>query len=90
VWQTLAERVNGHPTNREVTIVFTDLVGFSSWALRAGDDTTLGLLRQVAQVVEPPLLAAAVRSSGGWATEYWLCSRITSPLSARCERRAMH
>jgi class 3 adenylate cyclase len=41
-----------------VTLVFTDLVGFSSWALKAGDDATLKLLRRVAQVVEPPLLEA--------------------------------
>ena len=37
---------------------FTDLVGFSEWALRAGDDAMLRLLRWVAQVVEPPLLEA--------------------------------
>ena len=56
VWQALTERVSGKPANREVTLVFTDLVGFSSWALEAGDDATLKLLRRVAQVVEPPLL----------------------------------
>jgi class 3 adenylate cyclase len=58
VWQALTERVSGKPANREVTLVFTDLVGFSSWALSAGDDATLRLLRRVAQVVEPPLLEA--------------------------------
>ena len=35
--------------------MFTDLVGFSSWSLRAGDDATLTLLRRVARV-EPPML----------------------------------
>jgi len=30
-----------------VAIVFTDLVGFSSWALRAGDEKSLDLLRSV-------------------------------------------
>ncbi|WP_019970219.1 adenylate/guanylate cyclase domain-containing protein [Mycobacterium sp. 141] len=58
VWQALTERVSGTPANPEVTLVFTDLVGFSSWSLRAGDDATLRLLRRVAQVVEPPLLEA--------------------------------
>ncbi|OKH74944.1 guanylate cyclase [Mycobacterium sp. SWH-M5] len=58
VWQALTERVSGKPANREVTLVFTDLVGFSSWSLRAGDDATLRLLRRVAQVAEPPLLEA--------------------------------
>jgi class 3 adenylate cyclase len=58
VWQALSERVSGKPANREVTLVFTDLVGFSSWSLSAGDDATLKLLRRVSQVVEPPLLEA--------------------------------
>lgn len=57
VWQALTERVSGKPANREMTLVFTDLVGFSAWSLQAGDDATLRLLRRVAQVVEPPLLA---------------------------------
>ena len=29
VWQALTERVSGRPANPEVTLVFTDLVGFS-------------------------------------------------------------
>lgn len=58
VWQALTERVSGKPAYREATIVFTDLVGFSSWSLSSGDDATLKLLRRVSQVVEPPLLEA--------------------------------
>lgn len=58
VWQALTERVSGRPANPEVTLVFTDLVGFSGWALQAGDDATLRLLRSVAQAAEPPLLDA--------------------------------
>jgi class 3 adenylate cyclase len=58
VWQALTERVSGRPAYGEVTLVFTDLVGFSDWSLRAGDDATLALLRRVAQVTEPPMLAA--------------------------------
>ena len=58
MWQALTERVSGKPANREVTLVFTDLVGFSAWSLRAGDEATLRLLRRVSQVVEPPLLQA--------------------------------
>ena len=56
VWQALTERVSGRPANPEVTIVFTDLVGFSKWSLSVGDEITLRLLRRVAQVFEPPLL----------------------------------
>ena len=58
VWQALTERVSGRPANAEVTLVFTDLVGFSGWSLGAGDDATLRLLRRVAQLVELPLLEA--------------------------------
>lgn len=58
VWQALTERVSGRPADAEVTIVFTDLVGFSDWSLRVGDEATLRLLRRVAQVAEPPLLDA--------------------------------
>ena len=58
VWQALTEAVSRQPAHPEVTIVFTDLVGFSAWSLRAGDDATLRLLRRVAGAVEPPLLDA--------------------------------
>jgi adenylate cyclase len=44
VWQALTSR--GGRTG-EITIAFTDLVGFSGWALAAGDDAVLELLRTV-------------------------------------------
>ncbi|MBV9515242.1 MAG: adenylate/guanylate cyclase domain-containing protein [Mycobacteriaceae bacterium] len=56
VWEAVRERVGRRPAQAEVTLVFTDLVDFSPWAMKAGDDATLKLLRRVAQVVEPPLL----------------------------------
>ena len=58
VWQALTEAVSRRPANPEVTLVFTDLVGFSTWSLHAGDDAALALLRRVARAVEPPLLDA--------------------------------
>jgi class 3 adenylate cyclase len=58
VWQALTEAVSRRPANPEVTLVFTDLVGFSTWSLKAGDEAVLALLRQVARAVEPPLLDA--------------------------------
>ncbi len=58
VWQALTERVSGRRASPEVTLVFTDLVGFSDWSLRAGDDAALTLVRRVTQVTEPPLLEA--------------------------------
>ena len=44
----------------EVAILFTDLVGFSSWALSSGDDSSLRLLRAVDAEV-----SAAVEEGGG-------------------------
>lgn len=58
MWQALTEAVSRRPANPEVTLVFTDLVGFSTWSLRVGDEAALALLRQVARAVEPPLLDA--------------------------------
>jgi class 3 adenylate cyclase len=58
VWQALTEAISRRPANPEMTLVFTDLVGFSSWALEAGDDATLTLLRRVARAIEPPMLDA--------------------------------
>ena len=57
VWQALAERSGRGTGDAEVTILFTDLVGFSSWALGAGDDAALALLRSVASAIEPPVLS---------------------------------
>ncbi|GGF42823.1 adenylate/guanylate cyclase domain-containing protein [Williamsia phyllosphaerae] len=48
LWQALvARRPAVSEPSEYVTILFTDLVGFSTWALRAGDDKVLTLLRQV-------------------------------------------
>lgn len=58
IWQAVTEKVSGRPANAEVTLVFTDLVGFSEWSLRVGDEATLKLLRRVAQATEPPLFDA--------------------------------
>lgn len=53
VWQALLERAGGGSGDAEVTLVFTDIVGFSDWALRAGDEETLRLLRAVSSATEP-------------------------------------
>ncbi|MCQ4120769.1 adenylate/guanylate cyclase domain-containing protein [Rhodococcus tibetensis] len=56
VWQAMLERTGRGRGTREVTIVFTDLVGFSSWSLPAGDTATLALLRNVAKAIETPMV----------------------------------
>ena len=53
VWQSLSEAQGRGQGDHEVVIVFTDLVEFSSWALEAGDDEAVELLRQVGAEIEP-------------------------------------
>ena len=52
VWQSLSEATGRGHGEVEMAILFTDLVGFSSWALKAGDAATLELLRDVGAGVE--------------------------------------
>src|SRR3954452_4478484 len=46
-WQALSEAQRRRRGNADVAILFTDLVGFSGWALDAGDEAALEVLRQV-------------------------------------------
>jgi adenylate cyclase len=53
VWQAVSEAQGRGQGEEELAIVFTDLVGFSDWALEAGDEAALDLLRDVGQAMEP-------------------------------------
>src|SRR3989440_3836847 len=53
VWQALSEAQGRGRGDRQVAILFTDLVGFSKWALDAGDEKAVDLLRQGGLAVEP-------------------------------------
>jgi adenylate cyclase len=55
VWQALSEAQGRGRGEVECTIVFTDLVDFSTWAVEAGDEAALELLRDVADAIEPPV-----------------------------------
>ena len=57
VWQAMSEAQGRGRGERELTIVFTDLVEFSDWALDAGDDAAVTLLRDVSEAIEPPVEA---------------------------------
>jgi adenylate cyclase len=48
-WQALSESQRRGRGAVDVAILFTDLVGFSTWALEAGDDAALSLLRLVGE-----------------------------------------
>jgi adenylate cyclase len=60
VWQSLSEATGRGRGDQPLALLFTDLVGFSSWALNAGDAAALELLREVGTVVE-----AAIHSHEG-------------------------
>src|SRR5690242_17817668 len=49
-WQALSEAQGRGRGTADVAILFTDIVKFSPWALEAGDEAALELLRQVATV----------------------------------------
>jgi adenylate cyclase len=49
-WQALSEVQRRRQGTADVAILFTDLVGFSDWALEAGDEAALEVLRQVGDV----------------------------------------
>jgi adenylate cyclase len=57
LWQSLSEAAGRGRGDQPLALLFTDLVGFSSWALKAGDAATLELLRQVGTAEETAVLA---------------------------------
>ena len=52
VWQGLSEAAGRGRGTEEVVLLFTDLVGFSSWALEVGDEAAIELLREVGEAIE--------------------------------------
>jgi len=63
VLQALAESRGRGRGQEDVAILFTDLVEFSAWALKAGDETALGLLRQVGETVEGAVFSVKPRAA---------------------------
>jgi len=55
VWQSVSEAQGRGQGKEELAILFTDLVDFSDWALEAGDDAAIELLRCVGLAIEPPI-----------------------------------
>jgi len=60
LWQELSEASGRGRGSEQVTLLFADLVGFSSWALAAGDEACVELLRTVGAATE-----SAIRDEGG-------------------------
>lgn len=57
LWQSLSEATGRGRGEEPLALMFTDLVGFSAWALSAGDVAGLELLREVGRVVETSVYA---------------------------------
>lgn len=55
LWQVFSEAQGRGRGDEPLAILFTDLVGFSDWALEAGDDAALELLRTVGRAVDPAI-----------------------------------
>jgi class 3 adenylate cyclase len=56
LWQSLSEWTGRGRGERELALLFTDLVDFSTWALEAGDAAALELLREVGDALETAVL----------------------------------
>ena len=55
-WQRVSESRGRGRGVIDVAVLFTDLVGFSDWALHSGDEQAIRLLREVGMAIEPPIL----------------------------------
>lgn len=91
-WQRLAESQDRGRGKVDVAILFTDLVGFSSWALEAGDRAALRLLREVGEAIEPPVLERqgeiVKRLGDGLMAAFWDAPSATETALAANERVA--
>jgi adenylate cyclase len=89
-WQNLSENRGRGRGEVDVAIMFTDLVGFSSWSLQAGDDLTIALLRDVSDAIEPPILErrgeVVKRLGDGLMAAFWDASSATDAAFEACER----
>jgi adenylate cyclase len=57
MWQSVSEAAGRGRGDQPVALLFTDLVAFSTWSLKAGDTATLSLLREVGSGVEAAIVA---------------------------------
>ena len=91
-WQRLAESQDRGRGRVDVAILFTDLVGFSSWALEAGDHAAIRLLREVSDAIEPPIVArhgeVVKRLGDGLMAVFWGAEDATEAAFAATERAA--
>ncbi len=90
VWQGLSEAAGRGRGTEEVALLFTDLVGFSSWALEVGDEPAIELLREVGHVLDTAIVdnhGAVVKHMGDGTMAVFEHSNeaVTAALDARDE-----
>jgi adenylate cyclase len=92
-WQRLSERQDRGRGKVDVAILFTDLVGFSSWALEAGDRQAVRLLRDFSEATEPAVLAqrgeVVKRLGDGLMGAFWDAGSAVEAAFAADERTAL-
>lgn len=91
-WQRLAESQDRGRGKVDVAVLFTDLVGFSTWALQAGDSAAIRLLREVAAAIEPPIVEqrgeVVKRLGDGLMAAFWDAPGAVEAAFAAAERAA--
>ncbi len=89
-WQNLAEHRGRGRGEVDVAILFTDLAGFSSWSLQAGDDLAIALLREVSDAIEPPILEhrgeVVKRLGDGLMAAFWDAASAADAAFEACGR----
>jgi len=92
-WQTLSEVQGRGRGDVDVAVLFTDLVGFSSWALESGDEPAIKLLRAVSEAIEPPMIERrgeiVKRLGDGLMAVFWEASSATEAAFAAGERASV-
>jgi adenylate cyclase len=91
-WQRFSESQDRGRGKVDVAILFTDLVGFSSWALKAGDRSAIRLLREFAEATEPPIRdrrgEVVKRLGDGVMAAFWDAPSATEAAFAAAEHTA--
>jgi adenylate cyclase len=92
VWQRIGEAQGRGRGEVDVAVLFTDIVGFSSWALEAGDEPAIKLLREVSEAIEPPITERrgeiVKRLGDGLMAVFWDASSATEAAFVAGERAA--
>jgi adenylate cyclase len=89
-WQRLSESQGRGRGEVDVAVLFTDLVGFSDWALESGDDLAIALLKEVSEAIEPPVVSRrgeiVKRLGDGLMGAFGDASSATEAALEACER----